>query len=66
MLVTDAPRAFYLAEGLYHVISREPLLHLKNASDLHGVGVSTNSCQACILRPNCHSTLTLNQGDLVL
>ena len=66
VLLPDAPQAFYLAEGLYHVISREPLLHLKNASDLHGVSVSTISCQACILRPSCHSTLTLNQGDLVL
>ena len=65
VLLPDAPQAFYLAEGLYHVISREPLLHLKNASDLHGVSVSTISFQACILRPSCHSTLTLNQGDLV-
>ena len=60
------PHRLYLAEGLYHVISREPLLHLKNDSDLHGVSVSTISCQACILRPSCHSTLTLNQGHLVL
>ena len=61
----DAPQAFHLAEGLYHVISREPLLHPKNASDLHGVSVSTISCLACILRSSCHSTLTLNQGGLV-
>ena len=60
----DAPQAFYLAEGLCHVISREPFLHLKNASVLHGVSAST--IQAGILRPSCHSTLTLNQGDLVL
>ena len=66
VLLPDAPQAFYLAEGLYHVILREPLLHLKNASDLHGVSASTISCQACILRPSCHNTLTLNQGDLVL
>ena len=66
VLLPDAPQAFYLAEELYHVLSREPLLHLKKASDLHGVSVSTVSCQACILRPSCHSTLTLNQGDLVL
>ena len=60
------PQAFYLAEGLYHVISREPLLHMKNASDIHGLSVSMIPCQAGILRPSCHSTLTLNQGDLVL
>ena len=66
VLMPDAPQAFYLAEGMYHVISREPLLQLKNASDLHGVSVSMIPCQACILHPSCHSTLTLNQGDLVL
>ena len=39
---------------------------MKNAIDIHGVSVSMIPCQACILRPSCHSTLTLNQGDLVL
>ena len=66
VLLPDAPQAFYLAEGEYHVISREPLFHMKNASDIDGVSVSMIPCQACILRPSCHSTLTLNQGDLVL
>ena len=66
VLLPDAPQAFYLAEGLYHVISRERLLHTKNASDIHGVSVSMIPCQACILRPSCHSTLTPNQGDRVL
>ena len=66
VLLPDAPQAFYLAEGLYQIISREPLLHMKNASDIHGASVSMIPCQACILRPSCHSTLTLNQGDLVL
>ena len=65
VLLPDAPQ-FFLAEGLYHVISRQPLLHMKNASDIHGVRVSMIPCQACILRPSCHSTLTLNQGDLIL
>ena len=66
VLLPDAPRAFYLAKGLYHVISPEALLHLKNSSDVYGVSVSTISCQACILRSSCHSTLTLNHGELVL
>ena len=66
VLLLDAPQAFYLAEGLYHVISREPFLHLKHVSDVYGVSVLMIPCQACILRPSCHSTLTLNQGDLVL
>ena len=59
-------KVFYLAEGLYHVISREPFLLIKNARDMNGVSVSMIPCQACILRPSCHGTLTLNQGDLVL
>ena len=66
VLLLDAPHAFYLSERLYHVISRDSLLHIKNASDIHGVSVPMIPCQACILRPNCHSTLSLNQGDLVL
>ena len=39
---------------------------MKNVSDIHGVSVSMIPCQVCILRPSCHSTLTLNRGDLVL
>ena len=66
VLLPDAPQVFYLAGILYHFISREPLPHMKNAIDIHGVSVSVIPCQACILRPSCHSTLTLNQGDLVL
>ena len=38
----------------------------KNASALLGVSVSTISSRACILRPSCNSTLTLNQGELDL
>ena len=63
--LTRCPTSIFLAERLFHVISREPVLHLKNASDLHSVSVSTIPCQACILRPSCHSTLILNKGDLV-
>ena len=66
VLLPDAPQALFLAEGLYHVISREPLLHIKNASDIHSVSVSMIPCQACILRPSCRKILTLNQGDLFL
>ena len=66
VFLPDASQAFYLAEGLYHVIPRQPPFHMKNASDIHGVSVSIIPCQACILRPSCHSILTLNQGDLVL
>ena len=66
VLLPNVPQPFNLAQRLYHVISREPFLHMKNASDLDGVSVSMIPCHACILRPSCHSTLTLNQGDVVL
>ena len=65
LLLPDAPRGLYLAEGMYHVISREPLRHIKNASDIHGISVSIIPCQACILRVSCQGNLTLNQGDVV-
>ena len=31
VILPEAPKAFYLADGMYHVISREPTFHLKNA-----------------------------------
>ena len=66
VLLPEAPQASYLADGLYHVVSRTPTLQLKN--DTHGlpVSISTLRCQACLIRPSCSSTLTFNHGDLVL
>ena len=66
VLLPNAPQAFYLADGLYHIISRDPVLQVKNDSRLHGISVTTVMCQACIMRPSCTSTLSFNQGDLVL
>ena len=66
VLLPDAPQAFYLADGLYHVISRDPFLRIKNDSCQHGVSISTIHCHACVIRPSCSSVLSLNQGDLVL
>ena len=66
VLLPDAPQAFYLADGLYHVISRDPLIRVKNDSRQQGVTISNVHCQACVLRPSCSSSLSLNQGDLVL
>ena len=65
-LLPDAPQAFYLTGGMYHVISCEPLLHMENVSDKHGINVSRTPCQVCFLRPSCYTTLTPNQEDLVL
>ena len=63
VLLPDAPQAFYLADGLYHVISRNPNIQMKNDSRLAGYSISTLSC---LIRPSCTSTLSFNQGDLVL
>ena len=66
ILLPDAPQAFYLADGMYHVVSRYPALRMKNDSCSAGFSISTLTCQACIIRPSCSSTLSFNQGDLVL
>ena len=66
ILLPDAPQAFYLADGMYHVVSRHPALRMKNDSRSAGFTISTLTCQACIVRPSCSSTLSFNQGDLVL
>ena len=65
-MLHDAPQAFYLADGMYHVVSRHPALRMKNDSRSSGFSISTLTCQACIIRPSCSSTLSFNQGDLVL
>ena len=51
---------------MYHVVSRHPALRMKNDSRSAGFTISTLTCQACIVRPSCSSTLSFNQGDLVL
>ena len=66
-MLPDAPQApLYLADGMYHVVSRHPALRLENDSRSAGFTFSTLTCQACIVRPSCSSTLAFNQGDLVL
>ena len=62
----DAPQAFYLADGLYHVISRKRDLPMMNDTHSHGTRMSTIDSQACVICPGCSSKLTLNHGDLVL
>ena len=66
ILLPDAPQAFYLADGMYHVVSRHPALGMKKDCRSAGFTISTLTCQACIVRPSCSSTLSFNQGDLVL
>ena len=66
ILLPDVPQAFYLADGKFHVVSRDPALRMKNDSRSAGFTFSTLTCQVCISRPSCSSTLSFNQGDLVL
>ena len=57
VLLPDAPQAFYLADGKYHIISRDPILHVKNDSRTHDISVTKVMCQACLMRPSCTTTL---------
>ena len=66
VLLPEAPQAIYLANGVYHLISRKPTMDIKIDSRTHGLSLSTIDCQACVLRPSCESTIYINQGDLVL
>ena len=66
VLPPEAPQAIYLANGVYHLISRHPTIDVKNDSRSNGLSLSTIDCQTCVLRPSCDSTLYINQGDLVL
>ena len=66
VLLPDAPQAFYLAEGMYHIISRASYLQIKNDSRVNGLSISTIDCQAWVMRPSCTSIISFNQGDLVL
>ena len=66
ILLPDAPRASYLADGMYHVVSCLPTLRMKKDSRSARFTTSTLTCQACIVRPSCSSTLSFIQGDLVL
>ena len=66
VLLPDVPQAFYLADGLYHVISRKRHLPMMDDTRSHGTRMSTIECQACVIHPGCSSKLTLNHGDFVL
>ena len=66
VFLPKAPQAIYLANGVYHLISRHPTIDIKNESRSNGLSLSKIDCQACVLRPSCESTLYIKQGDLVL
>ena len=66
ILLPEAPQAIYLANGVYHLISCNPTMDIKNDSQTHRLSLSTIDCQACVLRPftlikaifSCHPTWT--------
>ena len=62
----DAPQAYILANGMYHIISRYPNIQTKNDSGAAALYIWTLSCQACLVRPSCTSKLSINQGELEL
>ena len=64
VFLPDAPQAFYLAAGMYHIISRDPNIQMQNDCGAAGFSISSLSCQACLVRPSCSSKLIFNQGDL--
>ena len=66
VLLPEAPQAIYVANSVYHFISRHPTIDIENDSRSNGLSLSTIDCQACVLRPSCESNLYINQGDLVL
>ena len=66
VLLPEAPQAIYLANGVYHLNSRNPTMDIKDDSRSNGLSLSTIDCQARVLRPSCESTIYINQGDLVL
>ena len=65
ILLLDASQAFYLADGMYHVVSRHPVKRMKSDSPLAGFSSTTLTCQDCIVRTGCSSTF-FHQGDLAL
>ena len=45
ILLPDAPQAFDLTDGMYHVVSRHPAFLMKNDSRSAGFTISTPTCQ---------------------
>ena len=61
-----AAPAIYLTNNIYHLISCNPTLELRNDSRTQGLSLSTIDIQACVLRPCCDTTTYINQRDPVL
>ena len=66
VLLPDASQAFYLSDGMFHIISRDPILQVKNDSRTPVISLTKVMWQASLMLPSCSSTLFFNKGDLVL
>ena len=66
VFLPGAPQAFYLDDGMCHILSRDPNIQMKNDSGVAGFSISSLSRQGCLVRPSCSSKLSFNQGDLEL
>ena len=66
VFLPGAPQAIYLANGVYHLISRNPTRDFKNDCRTNGLSRSIIDYQACVLRPVCQNRNYINRGDLVL
>ena len=56
IFLPEAPQAIYLANGVYHLISRNTTMDIRNDNRTNGLSLSNIDCQACVLRPSCEST----------
>ena len=52
ILLPEAPQAIYLANGVYHLTSRNPTMDIKNDSRTNGLSLSTIDCQTCVFGPS--------------
>ena len=66
ILLPDAPQAFYIATGMYHVLSRSPTLKFKTDCQIDVLSICNTAGQACVTCHSCSSTRSFNKCELVL
>ena len=58
-------KAFFLSDGMYYIVSRQPGLRMKNDSRVAEIAICNLICQICIVRPNCRSIFSYYTSDFV-
>ena len=66
VLLPDAPQVFYLPDGTYNIIPRDPNIQMKNDSGAAGFSISKFSCKACRVHPSLKTKLSFKQRVLEL